>query len=736
MTLVLCYRRHLLRNVILCARKTAPWTRTNGSPSLLAIHQRSFTSTSSRLNGAEEQVNIDTNGTPWNEYKDSIALPKPNLDPLHPWEQLQPLNIGKKVTVTGFLRNKKQLGKGLIFATISRGSSANPGIQVVLKDSPEEGKIGDAFKTFKDIREHSAVSVTGILQSRIKKPDKTAEVVPDSLVTEEASDSIPLKRSQLLANFDIHAEDLRAINSFPRDIVVGPAQKFGPDSRHLEVRFEPDLYERLMFRSKLAKLVRKYLYSVSFDEIETPILFKSTPEGAREFLVPTRKPGYAYALPQSPQQYKQILMASGVTKYFQFAKCFRDEDLRADRQPEFTQIDMEMSWADGSYVMQTVEELVKGIHKQIQSEQPEVVNNIELPETGFPRVTYEEAMSKHGSDKPDLRILDLIHRVDSIIPENLKGMMTSIENPIIEACKFRLNGNSRKVQQFIRKFMDSADAEAFQKNPDGPPGIFVFDPRRPLEGLQAFGFEGAEALKQLYSSLPPSLHNNNDPRGPDATTTFDEGDLLILQARPNTPHSGGSTTLGKFRLALYKAAISEQLLAPTPGFHYLWVTDFPLFTLNTANPADPGQGGTSGFSSTHHPFTAPKTADDIDLLFTDPLAVTADHYDLVINGVELGGGSKRVHSAEVQKFIMKNVLKMSNERMSDFDHLFEALRAGCPPHAGFAIGFDRWVAVLTGRESVRDVIFFPKGNKGEDAMVGSPGLVTSEQEETYNLKSR
>lgn len=313
-------------------------------------------------------------------------------------------------------------------------------------------------------------------------------------------------------------------------------------------------------------------------------------------------------------------------------------------------------------------------------------------------------------------------------------MMTSIKNPIIEACKFRLNGNPRKVQQFIRGFMESADAEPFQKNPDGPPGIFVFDPKRPLEGFQAFGFEGAEALKDLYSSLPSSPYNKHDPRGPDATTTFDEGDLLILQARPNTRHSGGSTTLGKLRLALYKAAISENLLEPIPGLHYLWVTDFPLFTLNTANPTDPGQGGTSGFSATHHPFTAPKTASDIDLLLTDPLAVTADHYDLVVNGVELGGGSKRIHSAEIQKFIMRDVLKMSDERMSDFSHLFEALRAGCPPHAGFAIGFDRWVAILTGRESVRDVIFFPKGNRGEDAMVGSPCLVTKEQEQMYGLK--
>ncbi|KAI9650540.1 aspartate--tRNA ligase msd1 [Ciborinia camelliae] len=693
-----------------------PRSPTIGFSSSLAVHQRSFTNTSSRLGVAEEQVNTDINETIWEEYRNSFCFPKETLDP-------QPCNIGKLVTVTGFLRNKKQLSKGLMFARISRGPLTDAGIQIIIKQNSEEANIGEDFKS---IKEHSAVSVTGILQYKVKKPDQTGKVTPTSL------SDVPTDRPE----FEIHVEDINVINSFPKDIIVGPAQKFGPDSRHLEVRFEPDLYQRLLFRSKLAKLVRGYLNSADFDEIETPILFKSTPEGAREFLVPTRKPGYAYALPQSPQQYKQILMASGVTKYFQFAKCFRDEDLRADRQPEFTQIDMEMSWTDGQGVMQTVEGLVKEMHKQTLYKRIEAVDAPELLKGQFPRMTYEEAMTHHGSDKPDLRIMDLIHRVDSIVPPNLKGMLTSIENPIIEACKFRLSGNPRKIQQFIRKFMDSADAEAFQKNPDGPPGIFVFDPKRPLEGLQAFGFEATEHLKHLYASLPLSPYGKVDPRGPDATTTFDEGDLLILQARPDTRHSGGSTTLGKLRLAIYKAAISEQLLAPTPGLHYLWVTDFPLFTPNTANPTDPGQGGTSGFSSTHHPFTAPKTGVDADLLFTDPLAVKADHYDLVLNGVELGGGSKRIHSAEIQKFIMKNVLKMSDERMSDFSHLFEALRAGCPPHAGFAIGFDRWVAVLTGRESVRDVIFFPKGNRGEDAMVGSPGMVTKEQEGIYGLKSR
>ncbi|KAA8576416.1 hypothetical protein EYC84_006542 [Monilinia fructicola] len=648
---------------MLLRSKAIPWNRTIGISSL--VHQRSLTNTNPRSSVAEEQVNIDINGTFWEEYRNSFTIPAIALDSLHPWITLQPCNIGKRVTITGFLRNKKQLSKGLMFARISRGSSAEDGVQIMLKESSEGGKIGEIVKS---IKEHSAVSVTGVLQYKVKKPNQTAGTMLKSL---------PVNGNENLADFEIHAEEVMAINSFPKDIIVGPAQK-------------------------LAKSVREHLSSEGADEIETPILFKSTPEGAREFLVPTRNPGYAYALPQSPQQYKQILMASGVTKYFQFAKCFRDEDLRADRQPEFTQIDMEISWTDGQGVMQTVERLVKAMHDQISSGRIGMIGIPELPEKKqFPRMTYEEAMSKHGSDKPDLRIVDLIHRVDPILPASLKSMLTSIENPIIEACKFRLGGNPRKVQQFIRKFMDSADAEVFQKNPDGPPGIFVFDPKRPLEGLQAFGFEGAEALKHLYSSLPSSPH---------IEVNFDS----------------------HFTRPQY----SKKLLAPIPGLHYLWVTDFPLFTLDTANPNDPGQGGRSGFSSTHHPFTAPKTARDVDLLLTDPLAVTADHYDLVLNGVELGGGSKRIHSAEIQKFIMKHVLEMSDERMSDFNHLFEALRAGCPPHAGFAIGFDRWVAVLTGKESVRDVIFFPKGKRGEDAMVGSPGMITKEQEEIYGLKSK
>ena len=218
-------------------------------------------------------------------------------------------------------------------------------------------------------------------------------------------------------------------------------------------------------------------------------------------------------------------------------------------------------------------------------------------------------------------------------------MLTSIENPIIEAFKITLEGGSKTVQKFIRAFMDSADAESFQQNVDGAPGIFVIDPRRPLEGLQAFGFEGAENLKATY---------------PEADA-LDDGDLLLVQARPNVPHSGGSTMIGKLRLAIYKAALAKELIEPDQKHHFLWVTDFPMFTLD--NTIDPGQSGSAGFSSTHHPFTAPKTSEDLDLLLSDPLKAKADHYDLVLNGVELGGGSQRIHSSAIQRFIMEDVLQ-------------------------------------------------------------------------------
>jgi len=303
-------------------------------------------------------------------------------------------------------------------------------------------------------------------------------------------------------------------------------------------------------------------------------------------------------------------------------------------------------------------------------------------------------------------------------------MLTPLSDPVVEGFAIRLDGTPKDVRDFVRSFMDSAEALPFNRNPDGAPGVFIYDPRQPLEGLQAFGHESADILKETFR---PPVQNDHGGEG-----GFEEGDLILVQARPNEPHSGGSTALGRLRTAIYKAAVAKGLIQPDPSHRFLWVTDFPLFT--PSNDSDPGQGGSAGFSATHHPFTAPKTARDADLMLTDPMKARADHYDLVVNGVELGGGSRRIHDSEVQQFVMRHVLQMSPERMKDFSHLFEVLRAGCPPHAGIALGFDRLVAVLLGQESVRDVIAFPKSGKGEDLLVGGPTLMTEEQQNTYHVR--
>lgn len=356
--------------------------------------------------------------------------------------------------------------------------------------------------------------------------------------------------------------------------------------------------------------------------------------------------------------------------------------------------------------MNTIEQVVRNLWSSLMSEQ--------LDSKPFPRMTYQEAMSRYGSDKPDPRIGMEIRRIDYMIPVDFVSMTTSLSDPIVEAIKLPGNGDPHETRNFVTAFMDSPLASEFINNSDGGPGVFVFDSSKPLLGLQALGFEAAWALE-------------ND-------LGLEDGDLIITQARRNAPLSGGSTALGDIRRAIHKAAVDSGLQPAPTGFHFLWVTNFPLFS--PSSDSEPGQGGTAGISSTHHPFTAPRTPEDVSLLLTDPTKATADHYDLVVNGVELGGGSRRIHSAEVQEFILRDILKMPESRLVDFTHLLEALRAGCPPHAGMALGFDRLIAVMLGKESVRDVIAFPKSGKGEDVMVKTPSEITEEALKTYHLKLR
>ncbi|ORY57894.1 tRNA synthetases class II-domain-containing protein [Pseudomassariella vexata] len=638
---------------------------------------------------------------------------------------------GREVTVHGWLGKPRVKGSKLIFCDLSRDQGNVIQIvsslhQKITSGSEEltDDRI-EAHKSLRSIPAQSPVAVTGILEVRPRRVEETS-----------VSDALP-------QYWDLKLNSIQCLNPFPNDIIVSQDAVWSPKQRHLQMRFDPLLRDRLRFRSSIAFRISKALRSLGFTEVETPMLFKSTPEGAREFLVPTRRAGYTYALPQSPQQYKQILMAGGVPNYFQFARCFRDEDLRADRQPEFTQLDLEMSFASGREVMTTVQSVMSSVFRFLHDHfVPTDVNGVTHPvhsskklgefqvgslrypaNLSVPVRTYDEVMSKFGVDKPDLRIPSDIVRIDSFLPTELVSMISKLKDPIVDAAQFRLQGSPSENLAFIREFMDNLPKTSLKFSGDSTPGVFVIDEAKPLNGLSAFGHEAAEKMAAVKG---PHWHKLQD------------GDVLIVQARKKIPfHGEGSTDLGRLRKAIYDAAVEKGLLPRDHSFRFLWVTEFPLFTPNDPQNIAPGegQGGRAGFSATHHPFTAPLSAKDFALLETDPLSAKADHYDLVCNGVEIGGGSRRIHIPEIQEYVMRHVLQMPQEGVDQFAHLLEALRAGCPPHAGFALGFDRLIAVLCDTESVRDVIAFPKNMKGEDMFVKSPTKVTDEQLATYHLKA-
>jgi aspartyl-tRNA synthetase len=362
-----------------------------------------------------------------------------------------------------------------------------------------------------------------------------------------------------------------------------------------------------------------------------------------------------------------------------------------------------MSFATGEQVIANIERLLQRLWKEMLS--------IEVS-SPFRRMAYNDVMAKYGSDKPDLRLGMELHDIGELLPADLISKIGPHVNPAVDIMKLHVSDDASETRKFITKFMDSPEAAAFIENPDGQPGIFIYDPRLPLDGLQPFGWQTAEYVEEILD--------------------LQEGDLLVLQARKKGPFSGGFTPAGRLRLAVHKAAVAQGYIPAPEGFEFLWVNDFPLFSPN--NETDPGQGGTAGFSATHHPFTSPKSAHDVDLLATHPEQVCAEHYDIVVNGVELGGGSRRIHDAQVQEYVLRDVLQMSEERLQDFRHLLEVLRTGCPPHAGIALGFDRLVAVMLGRDSIKDVIAFPKNAKGEDLLVKSPNMLTAQQLATYHLR--
>ncbi|SLM35536.1 aspartyl-trna synthetase [Lasallia pustulata] len=596
---------------------------------------------------------------------------------------------GESVILHGYLGTRADLSRNLCFVPLL-DKELRYSVQIVSAAKSSTGEIRPAHGILKVLEPNTPVVVRGLLKPRVPPTSKGPGDV------------------QKIKTVEIELRAVQSLNDFPKDIIVTPDTEFPLEQRHLQIRSDEELRGALAFRASAANTCRDELINkYGFLEVETPLLFKSTPEGAREFIVPTRRKGLAYALPQSPQQFKQILMASGIPKYFQLAKCFRDEGMRADRQPEFTQLDLEVSFATGDNVMNCIEGLILRLWKDL------LQITLSSP---FPRMAYQEAMKRYGSDKPDIRLGTLISKVDYLLPADLVQKISPLTDPIVEAIRFRIDDDydPTETRSFISKFMESPEATTFNENPEGGPGIFIHDSRKPLQGLQPLGFEAAEAIDKLFGAR--------------------EGDLVVLQAREKAPFSGGSTKLGDLRLALHKEAVKQGLMQPPTGFAPLWITDFPLFS--PSKSSEPGQGGRAGLASTHHPFTSPKSSDDVDLLLSDPSKVVGEHYDLVINGVELGGGSRRIHDAKVQEFIMKDILKMSPERLAEFSHLLEVLRAGCPPHAGIALGFDRLITVMLGKESVRDVIAFPKSGKGEDALTRSPGMMSEEVLETYHLRLR
>jgi aspartyl-tRNA synthetase len=453
--------------------------------------------------------------------------------------------------------------------------------------------------------------------------------------------------------------------------------------RYLDLR-RPEMTRALRIRSKVATAYRVFMEEQGFLEVETPILFKSTPEGAREFIVPNRRePGTFYALPQSPQQFKQILMVAGVERYYQLARCFRDEDQRADRQLEFTQIDVEMSFIEREDIYGLVEGMLKRIWK--------VALNMDVA-TPFKRVTFQEAMNRWGMDKPDTRF----------------GM------EIVDFTE-EFRGSSFKV--FSGAIANGGVVKAL--NAKGLAGATQGQMETMTETAKSFGAKGLAFIKVEageWKSPIVKFFSEAEKAALTQKLGIGEGDLILFAA---DQWLVACEILGRIRL--YTADVLKQsgkLTIDPNRFDFLWVVDFPLLSFDKEN---------NRWYSSHHPFTAP-VAEDIPFLKTEPKKVRGQHYDIVVNGTELGGGSIRIHQPDVQKTVFEEVLQIPPDMVkARFGYMLEAFRYGAPPHGGIALGFDRLIAILCGTPSIRDVIAFPKTAKGADLMTDAPGQVEPKQ---------
>lgn len=567
----------------------------------------------------------------------------------------------------------------------------------------------------------------------------------DSLVVNGVLRKKVAKEEGDLPEYELSVAELQILNEGGVDAAQLDSLKhtnpssIPPKFRYLQLR-TPFYQRALRARSSAAHWTRKVLVERhGFTEIETPALFKSTPEGAREFLVPTRTPDRFYALPQSPQQYKQMLMSSGISKYFQIARCFRDEDLRADRQPEFTQVDLEMSFVNNSKkVHAVIDDIIETVWKEVAGKPiykldsdgnmvPVKANRHRDTAPAFTKLTYHEALSKYGIDKPDLRsALSIVN-----LSEFLRPVHNAENFGVVEAC-------------VLKGVFDPATKYKVSKTLND---LEIYPRRKPIIVPIQSEEDALNWWKKFVEKDVLSPTDECSQLKILKTLNLEPGDVLAFSTRAELSYEN-PTPLGKFR----QLAIEEfpgkwnRPLKPSQGesfttdydpkevFVGTWIVDFPLFSPveiseNTSDPFP--QYDPRKWESTHHPFTMAKI-EDYDLLESDIAKVRGEHYDLVINGVEVGGGLRRIHDPELQKFVFESILQIDNHEQL-FGHLLKALSMGCPPHAGIALGFDRLCAMLVGSSSIRDVIAFPKNQSGTDPVVESPTSVDSSTLNEYYI---
>lgn len=570
-------------------------------------------------------------------------------------------NIGETVTVMGWVQKRRNLGS-LIFVDLRDRS----GILQIIFDEPQVGSEG--FEKAGSLRSEFVIAVTGKVQKR-------SAAVNENLKT---------------GDIEIIAEDIRVLSEaetppFPIEENCQTKEEVRLKYRYLDLR-RPDLQRNLMMKSKVSMLLRNFMEKEGFLEIETPILMKSTPEGARDYLVPSRvHHGCFYALPQSPQLYKQLLMCSGYDRYFQIARCFRDEDLRADRQPEFTQADMELSFVDVDDVIDVNERLLAYVFKE--------AIGVEVP-LPIPRMTWQEAMDRFGSDKPDTRF----------------GMELVNVSDVVAGCGFGVFTGALENGGSVRGI-----------NAKGQGSM----PRKKIDKLVEFakGY-GAKGLAYMainedgtYKSSFAKFMTEEELKALAEKMQGEPGDLLLFAADKNKVVWD---VLGALRLELAR----QMELLDKNQYNFLWVTEFPLLEWSEEE---------NRFMAMHHPFTMPME-EDWDKIDSDPGAVRAKAYDIVLNGTELGGGSVRIHQNDIQEKMLE-VLGFTNEQAHEqFGFLLDAFKYGVPPHAGLAYGLDRMVMLMMQCDSIRDVIAFPKVKDASCLMSNAPDVVDVKQLEELGIE--